>query len=83
LSLGSSITDAVVMVDRDMLAGLWDEMDYRIDVCRLTEGGHIEHQQNMYIYIKKNFVRSVFQCNKIWYMLHSLLTVNFLNVSRT
>jgi hypothetical protein len=22
---------------------LCDEMDYRIDVCRITKGGHIEH----------------------------------------
>jgi len=26
-----------------MLTRVWNEMDYRIDVCRITEGGHIEH----------------------------------------
>jgi hypothetical protein len=31
------------MVDRDMLTRLWNEMDYRRDVCRITKGGHIEH----------------------------------------
>jgi hypothetical protein len=30
-------------VDRDMLTRVWNEMDYRIDICRITEGGHIEH----------------------------------------
>ena len=26
----------------DMLQRVWSELDYRIDVCRLTRGGHIE-----------------------------------------
>jgi hypothetical protein len=26
-----------------MLTRVWDEMDYRIDVCRIIKGGHIEH----------------------------------------
>jgi hypothetical protein len=44
LPLGSSsITAAVALVDRDMLTRVWDDMDYRIDVCRITKGGHIVH----------------------------------------
>jgi hypothetical protein len=30
-------------VDRDMLARVWNEMNYRIDVCHITKGGQIEH----------------------------------------
>jgi hypothetical protein len=42
LPLGcSSITAAVALVDREMLTRVWVEMDYRIDVCRITKGGHI------------------------------------------
>jgi hypothetical protein len=26
-----------------MLTRVWDEMDYRIDVCRISKYGHIEH----------------------------------------
>jgi hypothetical protein len=26
-----------------MLTRVWDEMDYRIDVCRISKGEHIEH----------------------------------------
>jgi hypothetical protein len=26
-----------------MLERVWQELDYRIDVCRVTKGGHIEH----------------------------------------
>ena len=37
------ITAAVALLDRDMLIRLWNEMDYRRDVCRITKGGYIEH----------------------------------------
>jgi hypothetical protein len=30
-------------VDREMLTRVCNKMDYRIDVCRITKGGHIEH----------------------------------------
>jgi hypothetical protein len=44
LPLGSSsITAVVALIDRDMLTHLWDEMDYRSDVCRITKCGSIEH----------------------------------------
>jgi len=44
-NLCNRITAAVALVDRDMLTRVrvWNEMDYRIDVCRITKGGHIEH----------------------------------------
>ena len=35
--------EGVALVDRDMLTGVWNERDYRIDVCRITKGGHIQH----------------------------------------
>jgi len=41
--LRNRITAAVALVDRDMLTRVWNEMDYRIDVYRITKGGHIEH----------------------------------------
>jgi hypothetical protein len=41
--LRNRITAAVALVNRDMLRGLWDEMDYRIDVCRISKDGYIEH----------------------------------------
>jgi hypothetical protein len=44
LPLGNSIiTAAVALVDRDMVTHVWDEMDYRIDVCRITKCGYIQH----------------------------------------
>jgi hypothetical protein len=42
LPLGSSsFTAALALSDRDMLTSMWDEMDYHIDVCRITKGGHL------------------------------------------
>jgi hypothetical protein len=41
-------TEVTIMtVDRDMLTRVWNDMDYRIDVCRINKGGHIEHICNM------------------------------------
>jgi hypothetical protein len=40
--LQERITAAVNSVTPDMLQRVWSEIDYRIDVCRVTRGGHIE-----------------------------------------
>ena len=41
--LKQRITTAVASVDEDMLRSVWTELDYRIDICRVTKGSHIEH----------------------------------------
>jgi len=35
----------------NMLTRVWQELEYRIDVCRVTRGAHIEHLKLS----KKNF----------------------------
>jgi len=40
--LQERITAAVKSVTPDMLQRVWPELDYHIDVCRVTRGGHIE-----------------------------------------
>jgi hypothetical protein len=40
--LRQRIIAAVTTINRDMLERVWTEMDYRIDVCRVTRGSHIE-----------------------------------------
>jgi len=35
-----------------MLTRVWQQLEYRIDVCRVTRGTHIEH---LYLSKKKNF----------------------------
>jgi hypothetical protein len=32
-------------IDRQMLQRVWQELNYRIDICRVTKVGHIEHLQ--------------------------------------
>ena len=41
LPLGDTAT--VALVERNMLTRVWNEVDYSIDVCRITKGGHSEH----------------------------------------
>jgi hypothetical protein len=63
-----------------MLTRVWDEMDYRIDVCRISKGGNIEH---LLTNVKKLGEFISISINKIWYLLRSLFIVNFRNVPRT
>jgi hypothetical protein len=37
------IVEAVAAIDRQILQRVWQELDYRIDISRVTEVGHIEH----------------------------------------
>jgi len=41
--LKQRITAAVASVDEDILRSVWTELDYRIDICRMTKGLHTEH----------------------------------------
>ena len=41
--LNARIIAAVMNVDALMLTRVWQELEYRIDVCRVTRGAHIEH----------------------------------------
>jgi hypothetical protein len=40
----------IIDVDREMLQRVWSELDFRIDICRIVRGGHIEHLLGMYIF---------------------------------
>jgi len=34
---------ATETITADTLQTVWNELDYRVDVCRITKGAHIEH----------------------------------------
>jgi hypothetical protein len=36
------ITHALQAITADILHRVWDEFDYRVYVCRVTQGAHIE-----------------------------------------
>ena len=41
---GSMPTEGeTLQVATHVLARVWQELDYGIDICRVTKGGHIEH----------------------------------------
>jgi hypothetical protein len=41
--LKQRITAAAAGVDEDMLTRVWQEFDYRVDICCVTKGVYIEH----------------------------------------
>jgi hypothetical protein len=41
--LRQRIVEAIAAIDSEMLQRVWQEVDYRIDVCRVTKDGHMEH----------------------------------------
>jgi len=53
--LKARIIAAVKNIDAPMLTPMWQEVEYRIDVCRVTRGAHIEHFQLPKEKEKKNF----------------------------
>ena len=34
---------AIKTITADVLQTVWNELDYRVDTCRITKGAHIEH----------------------------------------
>jgi len=36
------ITTAIETITADMLQTVWNELNYRVEVCRITKGAHIE-----------------------------------------
>ena len=43
LELKERIRTATETITADMLQTAWNELDYRVDVCRITKGARIEH----------------------------------------
>jgi hypothetical protein len=41
--LRQRIMETVAAIDCQMLQCVWQELDYSIDICCITKGGHIEH----------------------------------------
>jgi hypothetical protein len=41
--LRQRIVETVAAIDRQMLQRVWQELDYRIDICRVAKVGNIEH----------------------------------------
>jgi hypothetical protein len=37
------IRTVIETITTDTLRTAWNELDYRVDVCRITKGAHIEH----------------------------------------
>ena len=42
-ALSGEIRTTIETITADMLQTVWNELDFRVDVCRITKGAHIEH----------------------------------------
>ena len=47
MELKVRIRTATETITADMRHTVWNELDYRVDVCRITKGAHIEHLYSM------------------------------------
>jgi len=48
-----------------MLQTVWNELDYRVDVCRITNGAHIEHLCNKtwsVVLLNKKYIYCYLKC---------------------
>jgi len=41
--LKARISAAIEKITADLLQTVWNELDFRVDVCGITKGAHIEH----------------------------------------
>jgi hypothetical protein len=64
------IIAAISGIDCDVLQWVWVEMDYQLDVCRITEGGHIEHLWG----VQKSWRVSLYICRS-HFTIHSAIQV--------
>jgi len=37
------ITTIIETITADMLQTVWNELDYRVNICRITKRAHMEH----------------------------------------
>jgi hypothetical protein len=79
--LRNRITANVALVDRDMLTRVGNEMDYRINVCRITKYGYIEHLEiykktlrvSLSIGVRITMIHCVIYLLRIFKMFHGLM----------
>jgi len=43
LELKLEIRTTIETITADMLQTVWNELNFHVDVCRITKGAHIEH----------------------------------------
>ena len=64
--LQDRIRAAVQTVDGNMLKGVWLELDYPIDIFRVTKGAHIEHLWADF-YCKWTWTLTLLMCETVAY----------------
>ena len=84
--LKARIIAAVKNIDAPMLTRVWQELEYRIDVCRVIRGAHIENLQlgggSFPVAVNNSINPLNPELNPICYLLALLGAHHFLHVSR-
>jgi hypothetical protein len=62
----------------DMLQCVWAEMDYRLDVCSVTNGGHVERSRSNI----KTWIFSLSICRSISAVLPAIQVYQFYEISQ-
>jgi len=56
---------AIETITADMLQTVWNELDYRVDVCRITKGAPVRYVTktwNVVLLNKKKYIYSYLKC---------------------
>ena len=70
------ITAALETVTEDMLQRVWHELEYRLNVCRITGGAHIEHLSKSVIKPTNIVLFFVNLANKTYDLQHKVFEVS-------
>jgi hypothetical protein len=54
--LKQPIREAAASVTADVLGWVWKEMEYRLDVCRITNGAHINFDKHFENYLSYSLI---------------------------
>ena len=75
--LQDRIRAVVQTIDGNMLKLVWQQLDYRIDICRVTKGAHIEHLwADFYWWINLvTYITYVWNCILFWQLISKIYQI--------
>ena len=80
--LQDRIRAVVQTIDGNMLKRVWQELDYPIDICRVTKGAHIEHfWADFYWLINLDtYITYVWNCILFWQLISKIYQIQIVQI---